>query len=278
MGTVWLQGGQPNPRTRGPRSIRGSSHACCTCLLGPGCFAGRWEKRGAVARTHPNGLLSALPSADRKRLLKALQPVSLTARQPLYGAGAPINFVYFPVSGVHAIVTSMAAGGIVEVATVGNEGMVGIPVFLGARSALDAAFCQVSGDVLRMTAVRFAEEVGRSRALRTLMLRYTQAFIHQVAQHVVCNRLHSTVGRCACWLLMTCDRVDVDEFVLTQASLAQMLGVRRATVTAAAGSLQHAGVIRYTRGRITIRDRKKLERACCECYRIIRQRYKRLIG
>ena len=110
------------------------------------------------------------------------------------------------------------------------------------------------------------------------MLRYTQAFIHQVEQHAACNGLHSIVERCARWLLMTHDRIGVDEVVLTQESLAQMLGVRRATVTTAAGTLQHAGIIRYTRGRITIVDQKKLERASCECYRIMRREYERLLG
>jgi CRP-like cAMP-binding protein len=231
-----------------------------------------------VARAHPNRLITTLPSGDRKRLLEALQPVSLTVGQPLYEARAPIEFVYFPLSGVHSIVSSTTDGGIVEIATVGNEGMVGIPVFLGGRSAPDEAFCRVPGDLLQMRAARFREEVHRSLALRTVMLRYAQAFIHQIAQHVACNRLHSIVQRCSCWLLMTHDRVGVDEFVLTQEALAQMLGVRRATVTTAAGILQHAGVIRYTRGRITIVNQKKLERASCNCYRVMRREYSRLLG
>jgi CRP-like cAMP-binding protein len=231
-----------------------------------------------VARTHPNRLITALPSPDRKRLLEALQPVSLTIGQPLYEAREPIKFVYFPLSGVHSIVSSRTDGGIVEVATVGNEGMIGIPVFLGGTSTPDEAFCQVPGDVLRMRAAQFREQIQRSLALRAVMLRYTQAFIHQIAQHAACNRLHAVVERCARWLLMTHDRVAVHEFVLTQGSLAQMLGVRRATVTTAAGRLQHAGLIRYTRGRITIVDRKKLERASCDCYRVIRKEYKRLLG
>jgi CRP-like cAMP-binding protein len=233
---------------------------------------------GVVARTHSNRLITALPSTDRKRLLKALQPVSLTVRQPLYDAREPIKFVCFPLSGVYSIVSNMTDGGTVEIATVGNEGMVGIPVFLGGRSTPDEAFCQVPGDLLRMRAARFRAEVHRSPALRTVMLRYTQAFIHQVAQHAACNGLHSIVERCARWLLMTHDRVGLDEFVLTQESLAQMLGVRRATVTTAAGMLQRTGLIRYTRGHITIVDQKKLERASCECYRTIRREYKRLLG
>jgi CRP-like cAMP-binding protein len=231
-----------------------------------------------VAQTHPNRLIAALPAADRKRLLKALKPVSMTLGQPLYEAGDPIKFVYFPLSGVHSIVTTVIDGGLVAITTVGNEGMVGIPVFLGGRSTPDEAFCHVSGDLLRMRSARFREEVRRSRVLRTVMLRYTQAFIHQIAQHATCNRLHSIDKRCASWLLMTHDRVSTDEFALTQESLAQMLGVRRATVTTAAGMLQHAGLIRYTRGHITIVDQKKLERASCGCYRIIRREYKRLRG
>jgi CRP-like cAMP-binding protein len=231
-----------------------------------------------VARGHPNRLIMALPSGDRKRLLEALQPVSLTVGQSLYEAREPITFVYFPLSGVHSIVSRRTEGDAVEVAAVGNEGMVGIPVFLGGTSTPDEAFCQVPGDLLRMRAARFREEVHRSLALRSVMLRYTQAFIHQIAQHAACDRLHSIVQRCARWLLMTHDRVGVDEFVLTQEALAQMLGVRRATVTIAAGMLQHAGLIRYTRGHITIVDLKKLERASCDCYRVIRREYTRLLG
>jgi CRP-like cAMP-binding protein len=199
-------------------------------------------------------------------------------RQPLYDAGEPVKFVHFPLSGVHSIVSTMTDGDSVEIATVGNEGMVGIPVFLGGRSTPDEAFCRVPGDLLRMRAARFREEVHWSRAFRTVMLRYTQAFIHQIAQHAACGRLHSIVERCASRLLMTHDRVNLDEVVLTHESLAQMLGVRRATVTAAAGRLQHAGLIRYTRGRITIVDRKKLGRASCQCHRIILREYKRLLS
>jgi len=231
-----------------------------------------------VARLEVNRLIAALPSADRQRLLEALQPVSLTVRQPLYAAGGPIKFVYFPLSGVYSIVSIVTDRDTVEVATVGNEGIVGISVFLGGRSTSDNAFCQVPGDALRMRAARFREEVYRSRAFRTVLLRYTEAFIHQIAQHAACYRLHSIVERCASRLLMTHERANLDEVVLTQELLAQMLGVRRATVTAAAGMLQRAGLIRYTRGRITIVDRKKLGRASCQCDRTIRREYKRLLG
>jgi CRP-like cAMP-binding protein len=161
---------------------------------------------------------------------------------------------------------------------VGNEGMVGILVFLGGRRTPGEAFCHVPGDLLRMRAARFQEEIRRSSALRTVMLRYTQAFIQQIAQHAACSRLHSIVERCASWLLMTHDRMRADEFALTQEVLAQMLGVRRASVTIAAGMLQHSGLIRYTRGRITLVDQNKLERASCGCYRIVREEYKRLLS
>ena len=250
-------------------------------------IASRLDRRSAnseitlvnvVARLHANRLIAALPAADRHRLLGALQPVSLRIRERLYHAGEPPRFVYFPLSGVHSIVTTVPDGDPIEVATVGNEGMVGIQVFLGGPSWRDEAFCQVPGDVLRMRTARFQDAVLRSRAFRTVMLHYTQAFIRQIAQQAACNRLHSIVERCASWLLMTRDRVNVDEFVLTQESLAQMLGVRRATVTAAAGMLQRAGSIRYTRGRITIVNRKKLGRASCQCDRIIRREYRRLLG
>jgi CRP-like cAMP-binding protein len=231
-----------------------------------------------VARMPANRLIAALPSADRQRLREALHPVSLAVRQPLYDAGEPMKFVYFPLSGVHSIVSSVTSGDTVEVAAVGNEGMIGIAVFLGGRSTPADAFCKVPGDLFRMRAARFREEVDRSRAFRSVMLRYTQAFIHQIAQHAACSRLHSIVERCASRLLMTHDQINLDEVVLTQESLAQMLGVRRATVTAAAGVLQHAGSIRYTRGHITIVDRMKLGRASCQCDRIIRREYRRLLG
>jgi CRP-like cAMP-binding protein len=231
-----------------------------------------------MARIHANRLIAALPAADRKRVLEALQPISLGIRELLYDAGEPLKFVYFPLSGVHSIVSTVPDGDTVELTTVGNEGMVGIQVFLSGRSTPDAAFCQVRGDALRMRVARFQNEVLRSRAFRTVMLRYTQAFIHQIAQHAVCGRLHSIVERCASRLLTTQERVNVDEFLLTQESLAQMLGVRRATVTVAAGVLQHAGSIRYLRGRITIVNRKQLERASCQCHRIIHREYRRLLG
>jgi len=231
-----------------------------------------------MARMHANRLIAALPSADRQRLLKAVQPISLTVRQPLHEAGEPIKFVYFPLSGVYSIVSTVPDGGTVEIAFVGNEGMVGIPVLLDGRSTPHKAFCQVPGDLLRMRAARLQEEVHRRSAFRTVMLRYTQAFIHQIGQQAVCNRRHSIVERCANRLLMIHDSGNVDGFVLTQESLAQMLGVRRATVTAAAGMLQHAGVIRYARGRVTIVDRKELRRASCDCGRIICREYKRLLS
>lgn len=223
-----------------------------------------------MARRHPNRLIAALPVADRKRLLKAVEPLSITARQPLYEAGERIKFVYFPLSGVHSIVVTVH-GRIVEIATVGNEGMLGIPAFLGGWGTLGRAFCHVPADLLRMRAAHFRQQVRRRSAVRTVMLRYTQAFIQQIAQQAACSRLHSIVERCASSLLMTHARVRADEFALTQESLAQMLGVRRATVTTAAGMLQHAGLIRYTRGRITIVNQKKLERASCGCHCILRQ-------
>jgi CRP-like cAMP-binding protein len=230
-----------------------------------------------VAQTRFNLLINALPSAERRRLLSALQLVFLRVRQPLYEAQQPIEFVYFPLSGVHSIVRRLTEGGAVEVATVGNEGMIGIPVFLGGMSAPEEAVCRVPGDLLRMRAVRFRNEVRRSLALRTVMLRYTQAFIHQLAQHAACSNRHSIVERSAGWLLMTHNRMGVKEFAVTQGSLAGMLGVRRATVTTAAGALQRDGLIRYTRGRITIVDPRELEHAACRCYRTIRQEYQRLL-
>ncbi len=170
------------------------------------------------------------------------------------------------------------AGVFSEVGTIGNEGMVGLPVFLGADQTPTEAFCQVEGEALRMRTDMFREEVKNGGGLVSILHRYTQALFTQIAQSAACNRLHSIEQRCARWLLLTQDRVEPDEFSLTHEFMGQMLGVRRATVTEVAGTLQKAGLITYNRGKITVLDRKGLEGASCECYQIIRQDYDRLLA
>jgi CRP-like cAMP-binding protein len=188
-----------------------------------------------------------------------------------------MEHVYFPEDGVISIVGLMEDGSAVETATVGNEGMVGVPVFLGAMQMAGQGFAQVPGSAWRLPAGALREEVRRGGALSRLLGRYTQALFTLVAQSSACNRKHTVEQRCARWLLMTHDRVAGDNFELTQLFLSQMLGVRRATVTEAAGELQARGLIEYTRGRMAIVDRAGLEAAACPCYGIIRAEFARML-
>ncbi|XXX75096.1 Crp/Fnr family transcriptional regulator [Sorangium sp. So ce134] len=225
-----------------------------------------------------NRLLSALPRRELERLLPQLEVVPLGHKQVLYEASEPIHHVYFPENGVVSLLSLMENGDAVEIGTVGNEGMVGLPVFLGSVSTQGRAFSQVPGDAVRMRSPIFREEVGRGGRLRETLSRYTQSLFEQIAQAAACNRLHPMGERCARWLLMTHDRVGADEFPLTHEFLSQMLGVRRATVTVAVGMLQQAGLVQFTRGRVTVLSRAGLEEASCECYAIIRDGYERLLG
>jgi CRP-like cAMP-binding protein len=224
-----------------------------------------------------NRLLDALPAAERQRLLDRMQPVELDLREPVYEPGKAIEHVYFPLTTVISMLAVMDDGQAVEVATMGNEGMAGLPVFLGATTSPDRAFAQIAGRALRMPAGEFRDLANGAGAIQALLQRYTQAFFVQLAQGAACNRLHSVPQRLARWLLMTHDRVGRDEFPLTQEFMAQMLAVRRATVTEAAGRLQQDGLITYGRGIITIVDRPGLEATSCECYRIITEEHARLL-
>ncbi|HET7486548.1 MAG TPA: Crp/Fnr family transcriptional regulator [Acidimicrobiales bacterium] len=234
------------------------------------------RKRDARA----NRLLAALPAADRARLSPHLEPEQVELKQLLYEPGKHIDCVYFPRTAVVSVLTTMDDGSGVEIATIGNEGMVGVPLFLGTTFMPVREFsqAQVPGEVIRMDADTFQEETAAGGALHHIVQRYVQAFFSQVSQQVACNGLHSIEERCSRWLLLTHDRVGSDEFPLTQEFLSQMLGVRRASVTVAAGMLQSAGFIRYRRGRMTVIDREGLEGSSCECYGIIRGEFDRLLG
>jgi CRP-like cAMP-binding protein len=225
-----------------------------------------------------NRLLAALPREEYERLLPQLEIVSLTFNDSIYQPGEPIPHVYFPLSGVLSLLTILANGTAIEVATIGNEGMVGLPVFLGAVTTPGSAIAQVPGEAMRMKAEEFREEISRGSPLHALLHRYTQAMFHLIAQTAACNRVHSITERCSRWLLMTHDRVGSNQFVLTQEFLAQMLGVHRPRVNAVARALQGAGLIRYSRGRITILDREGLEAASCECFQVIKGEFDRLLG
>ncbi len=225
-----------------------------------------------------NRLLGLLPPRDYQRLRPHLQRIPLGYRQSLYRARKPIGFVYFIESGVGSLVNTMSNGDAAEVGTIGNEGVVGLPLLLGDDRAPTSVYVQVPGVGLRMKASLFSKELARSASMRTVMLRYAHALFNQVAQSAACNHFHPIRQRCCRWLLMTHDRMRSDEFLLTQEFLAMMLGVQRTGVTAAAGILQRAGLIRYRRGVVTILDRRGLLRGSCECYGVSKREFDRLLG
>jgi CRP-like cAMP-binding protein len=225
-----------------------------------------------------NRLLGLLRPSDYARLRPHLQPVRLAYRQPLYDAGKPIEFVYFIETGVGSLVNTMVNGQAAEVGTIGNEGMVGLPVVLGDDKAPTCVYVQVPGAGLRMKAARFKRELAHSASLQTVMLRYAHAVFNQVAQSAACSHFHPIQQRACRWMLMTHDRMQSDDFLLTQEFLAMMLGVQRTGVTAAASALQREGLIRYRRGNVTILDRRGLERRACECYGVSKREFDRLLG
>jgi CRP-like cAMP-binding protein len=231
-----------------------------------------------AADPRANRLLALLSPRDYKRLRPHLHRIPLGYRQSLYRAYKPIGYVYFIETGVGSLVNTMANGEAAEVGTIGNEGLVGLPLVLGDDRAPTSVYVQVPGAGLRMKATLFKKELARSASMRTVMLRYAHAFFNQVAQSAACNPFHSIQQRCCRWLLMTHDRMQSDEFLLTQEFLAMMLGVQRTGVTAAAGALQRAGLIRYKRGNVTIIDRRGLMRRSCECYGVSKREFDRLLG
>ena len=234
-------------------------------------------KRRRIHVTGQNRLLATLPRDDFNRLLPHLEKVSLPLKDILYEANGSIEHVFFPIDGVVSLVI-MDSGYIHEVGIIGNEGLVGTPVFLGSDRSPTRAIAQIPGAALRMESKVFQKEMRRRGPLHDLVQRYTQAMINQISQSIVCNHRHSVEKRMCRWLLMSHDRVGVDGFPLTHEFLAQMLGVRRPTVTAVAGTLQKAGLITYHRGKITVLERKMLEDAACECYEVVAKELDRLLG
>jgi len=225
-----------------------------------------------------NRLLAVLSDDERRRLASDLELVDLPLREVLYKQGQPIEHVFFPVNGVISLVSEMQDDRMIEVATVGNEGMIGLPVFLQATlTSSQTALSQLPGQALRMPADRFAEYVDSAERLHRVLHHYTQALISQIAQNAACNMAHSVEQRAARWLLMTRDRVTSDSFELTQEFLAQMLGANRTTVTAVEQKFQEDGLITYSRGRATIVDRDGLKGRACECYRVVMHEFARLL-
>jgi len=225
-----------------------------------------------------NRLLRALPYAEAATLAPRLELVQLDQYHVCFRPDQPIESVFFPETAVVSFVSTFEDGRNVEVGTAGCEGMAGLSVFLGARTPMLSGFTQIPGTAWRMDAATFAARAAAPGALHGLMLRYTQAFLIQISQTAACNAAHLVEERCARWLLMTHDRVERDDFPLTHQFLASMLNVRRAGVTLVMRALQDAGLVHCTRGHVTIVDRAGLEGVSCECYRVVRAHFARLLS
>jgi CRP-like cAMP-binding protein len=226
-----------------------------------------------------NGLLASLPSEDYERVSAELTWRPLKARQVLHKHGEPLAEIYFPGRSVCSITNVMQDGGVVEVATVGREGLVGVAAIFGAPVSSGEAFVQIAADPAAVMGIdAFRRELDRRGAFYDCVTRYSQAFVNMLMQSVACNGLHSAEERCCRWLLMTHDRIAQDEFPLTHEFLAVMLGVRRPTVTLVMAELARTGVVSHVRGHVRIADRQGLEAATCECYRNIRTISDRLLG
>jgi len=226
-----------------------------------------------------NRLLALLPREMRQRLLPLVRLTSLKARQVLYEPNSPINTIYFPLGAVASELSTMADGTTVEVATIGKEGMVGVPVLLGGDAISLHMIAQIPGPALAIKRENFTATINDGASgLPPILLRYIQALLTQIAQQSACNRSHLIAQRCARWILMTHDRAGKAEFPLTHEFLAYMLGARRASVSIAARTLAKAGLISYTRGSIHVLNRKRLEKASCECYGVIKGEYDRLLS
>ncbi len=224
-----------------------------------------------------NHLLAALPEAECRAWMALLEPVEMALGQVLYEPGVPLEYVYFPTSAIVSLLYVMENGASAEIAMVGNEGIVGISLFMGGDSTPSRAVVQSAGQGYRLLAQVMKDEFNRAGPVLHLLLRYTQALITQMSQIAVCNRHHSVDQQLCRWLLQSLDRLQNNELVMTQELIANMLGVRREGVTESAVKLQQAGFIRYARGHISVLDRKGLERRTCECYAVVKKEYERLL-
>jgi CRP-like cAMP-binding protein len=223
-----------------------------------------------------NLLLAALSPAESARIYPHLDLVPLPLGKVLYESGDPLRHVYFPMDSIVSLLYVMEDGASAEIAVVGNEGLIGIALFMGGETTPSRAVVQSAGHAYRLLGPLLKEEFHRNGEMQLLLLRYTQSLITQMAQTAVCNRHHSVDQQLCRWLLLSLDRLEGNVLVMTQELIANMLGVRREGVTEAAGRLQKLGVIRYSRGRITVLDRAKLESLSCECYAVVRKETDRL--
>lgn len=225
-----------------------------------------------------NHLLARLPEADFAHLQSQLEPIPLPLGMAVYESGDTQGFVYFPTTAIVSLLYVMEDGSSAEIAIVGNEGVVGVALFMGGESTPSRAVVQSAGHAYRMRARIVKQQFDRGGELQHLLLRYTQALITQMAQTAVCNRHHAIEQQLCRWLLLSLDRLSTNELSMTQELIANMLGVRREGVTEAAGKLQAAGLIHYSRGRITVLDRPGLEKLACECYAVVKRETDRLLA
>ena len=233
----------------------------------------------AFSKTNPkkNLLLDALSATEFRRIRKHLEQVDMPLGKVVYESGRQLDHVYFPTDCIVSLLYVLENGASAEIAVVGNEGVVGVSLFMGGETTPSRAVVQSEGCAFRMSSLIIKEEFTRGRTMQHLMLRYTQMLITQMAQTAVCNRHHSVDQQLCRWLLLSIDRLDVPEITMTQELIANMLGVRREGVTEAAGKLQKVGVISYRRGHIKVLDRPKLEAMSCECYDVVRRESARLL-
>jgi CRP-like cAMP-binding protein len=223
-----------------------------------------------------NALLKALPEATKKSLFPQLKIIKLPLGKVIYEAGQNLENVYFPIDSIVSLLNVLEDGASAEISVVGNEGLVGIAVFMGGESTINRAIVQSAGRAYKLSASVLFDEFNDNQSLRELLLRYTQALMAQMAQTAICNRHHSIDQQLCRWLLLSLDRLASNNLTMTQELIANMLGVRREGVTEAAGKLQKLGVINYKRGQITVTNRQKLETLCCECYAVVKTETDRL--
>jgi CRP-like cAMP-binding protein len=224
-----------------------------------------------------NHLLAALTATERERLYPHLQLVPMPLGKVLYESGDVMRHVYFPTDSIISLLYVLEDGASAEISVVGNEGIIGVSLFMGGETTPSRAIVQSAGSAYRLIGQLLKEEFHRNGGMQLLLLRYTQALLTQMAQTAVCNRHHSVDQQLCRWLLLSLDRLVSNKLTMTQELIANMLGVRREGVTDAAGKLQKLGVIQYARGRITVLDRPKLEQLCCECYAVVKRETDRLL-